>query len=273
MLRQFAGMSTSPASSPSAPPGLFCPNCGYQLRGLSENRCPECGQAFDPVRLAREQRPPPRLWFERAGPLGIIPAFIATWLMVMFLPGRLARCATVELRLSRALLFGGICLLFVPLALLWGADWQTLVSWSVTVVVFVAVQSIAFTLLEWPRADELTGVYRQWFAIGCYTTAVVCTEVVLGPPYFPLEELRDFVLHGIQPLRPNSDLIEVCVLWVQFLLWTLQLFLCLTARTRLRYSSLPARILAGLLLLCGLAVGSGLAAEYVGDPIYQVIDR
>ena len=25
-----------------------CVHCGYDLRGLSENRCPECGQAFDP---------------------------------------------------------------------------------------------------------------------------------------------------------------------------------------------------------------------------------
>jgi hypothetical protein len=26
-----------------------CLHCGYALRGLSENRCPECGRAFDPA--------------------------------------------------------------------------------------------------------------------------------------------------------------------------------------------------------------------------------
>lgn len=26
-----------------------CANCGYDLRGLIEHRCPECGQAFDPT--------------------------------------------------------------------------------------------------------------------------------------------------------------------------------------------------------------------------------
>jgi rubrerythrin len=26
---------------------MFCRQCGYQLVGLSENRCPECGRAFD----------------------------------------------------------------------------------------------------------------------------------------------------------------------------------------------------------------------------------
>jgi hypothetical protein len=32
-------------------PWLKCPVCGYDLRGLSENRCPECGKSFDPTKL------------------------------------------------------------------------------------------------------------------------------------------------------------------------------------------------------------------------------
>lgn len=30
---------------------IFCDRCGYLLRGLPENRCPECGTPFDPHRL------------------------------------------------------------------------------------------------------------------------------------------------------------------------------------------------------------------------------
>ncbi len=30
------------------PPSMYCRKCGYQLAGLSENRCPECGRPFDP---------------------------------------------------------------------------------------------------------------------------------------------------------------------------------------------------------------------------------
>lgn len=44
----------------------YCQNCGYVLDGLPENRCPECGRAFDPAsdRTFRVARPLPR-WIGR----------------------------------------------------------------------------------------------------------------------------------------------------------------------------------------------------------------
>ncbi len=35
--------------------GLRCPACGYDLRGLSQTVCPECGNGFDPDELTRLQ--------------------------------------------------------------------------------------------------------------------------------------------------------------------------------------------------------------------------
>jgi fumarate reductase subunit D len=32
--------------------GLHCPTCNYDLRGLSQTVCPECGEGFDPDELA-----------------------------------------------------------------------------------------------------------------------------------------------------------------------------------------------------------------------------
>jgi len=34
---------------------LYCPKCGYNLSKLPENRCPECGEAFDPDQLRARQ--------------------------------------------------------------------------------------------------------------------------------------------------------------------------------------------------------------------------
>lgn len=43
-----------------APEGIYCLNCRYELRGLTSNRCPECGRAFDPNLASTYSRYPSR---------------------------------------------------------------------------------------------------------------------------------------------------------------------------------------------------------------------
>ena len=40
-----------PARFPEDEFPLYCPKCDYLLRGLAEDRCPECGKSFDRGRL------------------------------------------------------------------------------------------------------------------------------------------------------------------------------------------------------------------------------
>lgn len=62
----------------AAADALNCPLCGYDLRGLPENRCPECGHAFDPdeLRRAKDER---RNWlFEHALTRRLVGSFLRT---------------------------------------------------------------------------------------------------------------------------------------------------------------------------------------------------
>ena len=61
-----------------------CGNCGYDLRGIGEPRCPECGTPFDPSRPAVAVVP----WFHRRA-IGNAAAVWRTWRLVAWRPGRL----------------------------------------------------------------------------------------------------------------------------------------------------------------------------------------
>src|SRR5690606_36987103 len=45
-------LSAASQSRRDALANAHCLHCGYSLRGLPENRCPECGTAFDPADFA-----------------------------------------------------------------------------------------------------------------------------------------------------------------------------------------------------------------------------
>ena len=62
---------------------LFCQRCGYNLKGLTSNRCPECGKSLETVRLSEPQIP----WVHRKR-LGRFRAYWKTVYLAMFHQGR-----------------------------------------------------------------------------------------------------------------------------------------------------------------------------------------
>lgn len=46
-------MASAGSAKDAAYHELFCPKCAYDLHGLQDCRCPECGQPFDPALLKR----------------------------------------------------------------------------------------------------------------------------------------------------------------------------------------------------------------------------
>jgi len=66
-----------------------CVMCGYDLRGLADARCPECGVAFDPTALPAAEVP----WLRRRE-IGRVRAYCQTVLFVVAQPRRFARQAS-----------------------------------------------------------------------------------------------------------------------------------------------------------------------------------
>jgi tetracycline resistance efflux pump len=75
-------------SSREVPPeyDVFCEGCGYSLAGNVADRCPECGDPYDPAALPFARVP----WLHRRR-LGPIRAYLSTVRMITFSPRRFAR--------------------------------------------------------------------------------------------------------------------------------------------------------------------------------------
>ena len=73
------GPDTPSASLPEITDDIYCPECGYNLRGLTGNRCPECGHDIQIIRERKTQIP----WVYRDKE-GSFRAYWRTVWMVMF---------------------------------------------------------------------------------------------------------------------------------------------------------------------------------------------
>ena len=98
---------------PPLPADLYCPECGYNLRGLTSRRCPECGLALDFL----ESETPIIPW-ERRREIGRLRAYWQTVLMVMFRNKLFCRAAFRPVSYRDSQRFRWVCILHVLIPLL-----------------------------------------------------------------------------------------------------------------------------------------------------------
>jgi len=79
---------------------LFCPECGYSLRGLTSERCPECGLDLGFIEATESLIP-----WERRREIGRVRAYWRTVLLATFRPRRFCRAAYQDVSYRDAQLF------------------------------------------------------------------------------------------------------------------------------------------------------------------------
>src|SRR5688572_21051733 len=91
---------------------LFCPTCGYNLRGIESDRCPECGREIDRSTLAVSKIP----WVHRQE-IGGVRAYFKTLVMATFRPRRIGEEAVrpVNYRDAQRFRWTTVAVVYLPL--------------------------------------------------------------------------------------------------------------------------------------------------------------
>lgn len=246
------------AVAPATDEGLRCPQCGYNLTGLAEPRCPECGAAFDWAQVRAAAHRGPAIAFERARGWRKLPAFFLTAATVLLAPWVFARQMQHRASLRHAAVFFVLC--FVPALARAIADRDDYFNvWLVTAAECVLIEALLLWALERLFVGTWNSSLRRWLCAGGYTTAVVLTESLTYPPALMLSELIEWLagprrgwvhisfIYEQEPARTMHAL-QVAG-WIVPLVWVLMVRLRRAGRTRMAIALLTPVVVVLLLLL------------------------
>lgn len=145
---------------------IFCPACGYDVRGASRNECPECGAAVDLDALKESQIP----WAFRQE-IGRFRAYCRTFWLVTFRTKQFCeelvrpvdfKTALSFRRVTVALAYASIVgMILFPLWLQQEMEWNEFnrAFGESSLAVFIVVELICLALFLF----VLTGVHTYWF--------------------------------------------------------------------------------------------------------------
>lgn len=251
---------------------LFCPHCDYNLCGLSEDRCPECGVRFNRQRLIRWSTEPDLplgfARFDNADQEGrVLTDSLAR-------PARLARELPPLARKDSAMTYGwamrgaGVCVIVFA---------ATVLSHNVNAAGYALVFSVgpvvgtlfceATTALLLARLVEPLAVpkgaeYRFWHTLcACFSTyfPISCALVLLFPRI--IIRIADFSAARDPFVTVCLQLTTMAIPALMILWWWLALGRAIAARG---HASRGRSAVVFLVPVAGLvSVGVGLVVDYV----------
>ncbi len=184
---------------------VFCPTCGYNLRGLTAGNCPECGTEFDEWVTA------PGLPWERRELVGNVEAFTRTIAMIIFHTDLF--CAqmweTMSMTPSEARKFRRIC---VAIALATGIIGWIFLSAHAARIGFSQVDCVSLIIgmllwLELASSEVTRFIRKQTMTEARLRRVVMLAEftaapLALAPIQIPLAMIAIFVRRLNMPMSP-----------------------------------------------------------------------
>lgn len=266
-----------PVEPPAEPPlagDLNCYRCGYDLTGLPQPRCPECGVEFewhDPRLVAEFHH---GVAFEKARTIrGFVSSFVLTWLTVLFAPWVFARQALRRVTIARGLLFGAICFLSTLGGYFHEPGWDMIIAWVVTAAIYAPVQTLALSLADVRFYARRRATLAFWLAVTGYTSAIMIVESIVGGP--PLILLYD-IMYEIFGIGSAGNVSvpqtyqwtwEAGLSWAMFAAWLVGLACCFAARARANGLSGSTILVITPLIVVGLAALYTFALQFIGAPL------
>lgn len=198
---------------------LFCQDCGYNLRGLTSNRCPECGRTLDAVRSTIPGIP----WVHRRN-IGRLSAYWQTVWLVMFRHKRFCEELARPVSYPDAQRFRWMTILHVYLPVL-----------AATVIAYLRYWPAPFNEQLWNEAFAAV-----WPAVALHGCFVLFLAAATGAPsyFFTLREL---------PVPQQNSAIAMSYYATAALAWTpLALVLALAAMAVLPHRPVLGEALGAL---------------------------
>ncbi len=234
------GQPTLIDSPEAADTGLRCPECEYNLTGLTQDLCPECGQPFDREELLAAVTAPIPMWSRRRQ-IGIFKAFFGTILTIWFRPIHFAKRFPTDADQRDAFVFSNWCMV-VALAMASGmfaykdellSEPFTCLMTSIGIVVGIIICEVAMAVTVFSGNDfEFTDA----FALARMTRAYHILSVPLAVNYI--------VEHSSFGVPRGFDAILVTGLYVFAAYW----WFCITC-VAVTYRKHLANLILSILLL------------------------